>query len=289
MTKHRPFIAAVVPALFLSLTVCASAMDFDAETVYESVVVVYAGDTVGSGFAVGEHCIITNAHVVADNARVNISTNFGNEFQAFVTSVDSRLDIAVLAVPETYFVPLKSADPDGAKIGDDVYTIGAPNSMAYTLTKGILSAKKRRVGAQSYLQTDAAINTGNSGGPLLNSAGEVLGMNTLKISNSEGIGLAIPITTVYAFLADEGIEFDGEGYVSEDFHVEDGTGAEEAGVPEPQPGGSLRGFSVLLVLLCCSTLLNMVLIIVLVYARGKKRYQGSAPSARTDFDIDILE
>ena len=92
------------------------------------------------------------------------------------------------------------------KTGDDIYAIGAPKGMAYTLTKGGVSAKERMIGNKSYIQIDAAINEGNSGGPLLNDAGQVLGMNTLKMSDSEGIGLAIPVNRICEYLKSLGIE-----------------------------------------------------------------------------------
>ncbi len=97
------------------------------------------------------------------------------------------------------------------KTGDDIYAIGAPKGMAYTLTKGSVSAKERMIGKDPCIQIDAPINQGNSGDPLLNDAGEVLGMNTMKMSDSEGIGLAIPISRICDYLSSIGIALSNSG------------------------------------------------------------------------------
>lgn len=101
--------------------------------------------------------------------------------KTYVVAMDTTIDIAVLATNETTFTPLQTAGLSELNLGDDVYAIGAPNSLSYTLTKGVISSKERKVGSQSFIQTDAAINTGNSGGPLLNDAGKVIGVNSYKI------------------------------------------------------------------------------------------------------------
>ena len=110
--------------------------------------------------------------------------------------------------------PIPVADSSATEIGDDVYAIGAPNSMAYTLTKGIVSSKERMIGTDVYIQIDAPLSEGNSGGPLLNGNGEVIGINSRKISNSEGIGLAIPMTVVCAYLEAQGYSMDENGNIS---------------------------------------------------------------------------
>lgn len=286
MKKRLCIAVAIMIIVVQLLPVSVSAMEFEAETIYNSVMVVFSGQSMGSGFAVGEHSIITNAHVIEGTSGVLIRTYSGDSFRASVEVIDNQLDIAVLTVSGTSFVALKPADFDSAKIGDDVYTVGAPNNMAYTLTKGILSAKDRKIGSRSYIQTDAAINSGNSGGPLLNAAGEVLGVNTLKMSDSEGISLAIPMTTVYAFLEGEEIIFDDDGNVSVEVepNIDSNTGNSTV---ETQASEQTHGTTALLILLCCSVGLNIILAIIIVYSRSKNRYQNFDPSERTDFDIEI--
>ena len=286
--KKWMFLAIAILMMFiLVLPIFASAMAFDTETIFGSVVVVYTDESLGSGFAVGERCIITNAHVIENNSTVMIRTYSGDSFRATVELVDKNLDIAMLSVFGTDFIPLRPAELETAKVGEDVYAIGTPNNMAYTLTKGILSAKSRKVGGRSYLQTDAAINTGNSGGPLLNNIGEVLGVNTLKVPDVEGIGLAIPITTVYSFLDGEKIPVDDDGQVYVE-KMPDNSSKTENSLTEVKNFEQSRWILVLAILLGCMVALNIILIISLVYTRNKNRYRKSEPSERTDFDIDIL-
>jgi serine protease Do len=282
-------IASMISMVLILLTpFSVLARGFEAETVYNSVVVVYSGNSIGSGFAVGVDCIITNAHVVADTSNVRVKTYSGDTCSAAIVSIDTGLDIAVLVVSGVVFTPLKPASVDDSKVGDEVYTIGAPNSMAYTLTKGILSAKDRKVGSQYYLQTDAAINSGNSGGPLLNNEGEVLGMNTLKMSDSEGIGLAIPITTAYAYLEGENVSIDENGEVNEEFDMPETTaepsGSDTLAESKTEPSSEI---TLLIVLLCCSAALNVALVTILTYSKNKSIQQKPDASERTDFDIDI--
>ncbi|MBP3431557.1 MAG: trypsin-like peptidase domain-containing protein [Clostridia bacterium] len=162
------------------------------------------GYAVGSGVAVVDgSLILTNNHVVEDGS--NITLYFADETTAGADLLwaDAGLDIAVLRSHRT--IPyLAFGSSDDAKIGEDIYAIGTPLTLQFkhTVTKGIVSAKDRVVGVesdygdsfmQSLLQHDASINPGNSGGPLINAQGEIIGINTLKASQGEGIGFAIPI------------------------------------------------------------------------------------------------
>ena len=295
-TFKRIIVIICVVAVALASSVPAYAIGFDAEQIYGSVFVIYSGRSLGSGFAVGENCIITNAHVLEDDADIKIATYDGQYYDAFTIAVDKSRDIAILGVTGGSFTPLHVANASAVKIGDDVYAIGAPNSMAYTLTKGVISAKDRRVGRYTYLQTDAAINTGNSGGPLLNDLGEVVGVNSYKMSDSEGIGLAIPIDTVVELLENEGVPLDEYGSVIgavvQLFDIEDGVEQEQDSAHgNDQTGSKQRDgmVTVLIIGLVLSLLLNIVLVIALVYRKQKNIYIPADPSERTDFDIDILE
>ncbi len=289
-TFKRIAIILFVLAMILASPLSAYAIGFDTEEVYNSVFVIYSGNSMGSGFAVGENCIITNAHVINNQYDVIIETYGGERKRAFIVALDERIDIAVIGVADAAFTPLRVADLSTVSVGDDVYAIGAPNSLAFSLTKGVVSSKERLVSRQKFIQTDAAINTGNSGGPLLNDAGEVIGVNSYKMSDSEGIGLAIPIDVVVSFLETGEIELNESGNVVEPV-VEDPL----ADLPiseQPNDEGSTEKPSsvVTLVLAICLTIslaLNMALIIILVFQ--KNRYVKTDPSERTDFDIEILD
>lgn len=284
-----------VVAVLLALPLSASAIGFTAEDKYNSVFVVTSGNSLGSGFAVGENCIITNAHVLDNPNNVMLTTYAGETYSAYLVGYDQDKDIAVLGVKDAKFTPLTIADYSALNTGDDVYAIGAPKSMAYTLTKGVISAKEREIGKYKYIQTDAAINEGNSGGPLLNDEGNVIGVNTLKMSDSEGIGLAIPMTVVSDFLKSLNIELDENGNVSETIIQE--TKDEEKDKPSDKDDNKEQEktiktplvVTILVIALCGSVAGNIVLVILLVFQKRKNLNLKYDPRERTDFDIDILE
>ena len=284
-----------VVAVLLALPLSASAIGFTAEEKYNSVFVVTSGNSLGSGFAVGENCIVTNAHVLDNPNNIVLTTYAGETHTAYLVGYDQDKDIAVLGVKDAKFTPLTIADYKSLNTGNDVYAIGTPKSMAYTLTKGVISAKERKIGKYTYIQTDAAINEGNSGGPLLNDAGNVIGINTLKMSDSEGIGLAIPMTVVSDFLNSLNIELDENGNVSEVIVQE--TTDEGKDKPSDENDDKVQEktvktplvVTILLVALCGSVAGNIVLVITLVFQRRKNLNLKYDPRERTDFDIDILE
>ena len=286
-----------VVAVLLALPLSASAIGFTAEEKYNSVFVVTSGNSLGSGFAVGENCIITNAHVLDNPNDIALTTYAGEKHTAYLVGYDQDKDIAVLGVKDAKFTPLTIADYKTLNTGDDVYAIGAPKSMAYTLTKGVISAKEREIGKYKYIQTDAAINEGNSGGPLLNDAGNVIGINTLKMSDSEGIGLAIPMTVVCDFLKSLNIELDENGNVSETIVQEITNEGKDNPSEKDKDNDKNKNnvvktpliVTILLIALCVSVAGNIVLIILLVFQRRKNLNLKYDPRERTDFDIDILE
>ncbi|CAN1544134.1 DegQ Trypsin-like serine proteases, typically periplasmic, contain C-terminal PDZ domain [Rhabdaerophilaceae bacterium] len=156
--------------------------------------------SLGSGFVVdASGIVITNNHVIAEATDVFVVFNDGTELKAQVLGKDPKTDLAVLRV--TSDKPLKSVkfgDSDKARVGDWVMAIGNPFGFGGSVSVGIVSAKQRNIRSgpyDSFIQTDAAINKGNSGGPLFNLAGDVIGINTAIISpsgGSIGIGFSIP-------------------------------------------------------------------------------------------------
>ncbi len=159
--------------------------------------------SLGTGFIISEDgYIVTNFHVVngADIINVNLQGAIGKaeSIQAKLVGSDEETDIALLKVDVKDKLPyLTFADSDKARVGEWVLAIGNPFGLEHTVTSGILSAKGRNINSgpfDNFLQTDASINPGNSGGPLLNMAGEVVGINTAIIASGQGIGFAIPST-----------------------------------------------------------------------------------------------
>ncbi|HJW10113.1 MAG TPA: trypsin-like peptidase domain-containing protein [Holophagaceae bacterium] len=153
--------------------------------------------------------ILTNNHVIegyrggeANSLEVTISD--GRSFKATVLGRDKELDIALIKVDAQQLPFAKLGDSDKVKVGEWVVAIGNPLGLEHTVTQGIISAKGRRIegGLSSFLQTDAAINRGNSGGPLLNLRGEVVGINTLIRADGQNIGFAVPISQVTRIIKD---------------------------------------------------------------------------------------
>ncbi len=154
----------------------------------------------GSGFIVDPSgLVVTNNHVIADADAINVILHDGRVFKAELVGRDSKADLAVLRIKVAEKLPaLTFGDSDAGRVGDWVLAIGNPYGLGGTVTAGIISARSRDINAGPYddfIQTDAAINRGNSGGPLFNMKGEVIGINTAIYSQSGGsigIGFAIP-------------------------------------------------------------------------------------------------
>ena len=156
--------------------------------------------SLGSGFIINKNgTVITNNHVIANAEDIVVRVN-GKDYKAKVLGADPLADIAVIKInSKDSFTPVKFGDSDKARVGDWVMAIGNPFGLGGTVTSGIISARNRDINLTRYddfIQTDASINQGNSGGPLFNLNGEVIGINTAIIapgqSGSIGIGFAIP-------------------------------------------------------------------------------------------------
>ncbi|WP_036281071.1 Do family serine endopeptidase [Methylocystis sp. ATCC 49242] len=160
--------------------------------------------SLGSGFVIDPSgIVITNNHVIADANEVTVIFNDGQKLKAEVLGKDQKVDVAVLKVkPEKPLKAVKFGDSDKAKVGDWVLAVGNPFGLGGSVTAGIVSARNRNIDSgpyDNYIQTDASINKGNSGGPLFNMDGEVIGINTAILSpsgGSVGIGFATPANTV---------------------------------------------------------------------------------------------
>jgi serine protease Do len=161
-------------------------------------------NSLGSGFIIDPSgIVVTNNHVIADADEINVILNDGTKIRAEVMGRDKKTDLAVLKFkPEKQLTAVKFGDSDKLRLGEWVIAIGNPFSLGGTVTAGIVSARNRDINSgpyDNYIQTDAAINRGNSGGPLFNLDGEVIGVNTAIISpsgGSIGIGFAVPSKTV---------------------------------------------------------------------------------------------
>ncbi|SMC87586.1 S1C family serine protease [Papillibacter cinnamivorans] len=172
----------------------------------------------GSGFIItADGYIVTNHHVIEDATSVTVTLYDGSSYKATVVGYDSDADIAVLKVDATGLTPVVIGNSDTLSVGESVAAIGNPlGELTYTMTAGIVSALDREINIDGtpydMLQIDAAVNPGNSGGPLFNSYGEVVGIVSAKYSDTdiEGIGFAIPINDVVSLVT----EIMENGYVT---------------------------------------------------------------------------
>jgi len=168
------------------------------------------GEGLGTGFVYDKTgLVLTNNHVIEDGTEISVKLADGRELPAKIVGRDKPADVAVVRVEDKNLFPLVLGDSDVIDVGDWVVAIGNPFGLSHTVSAGILSAKGRThddvkgldpSGYFNFLQTDAAINQGNSGGPLLNLKGEVVGINAAIRANANNIGFAIPINMVKELL-----------------------------------------------------------------------------------------
>jgi putative serine protease PepD len=209
----------------------------------------------GTGFVVSsDGLVVTNDHVVAGANAITVKIGDGSTQKATVVGADPSTDLALLRVSTNghKLTPLKLADSSKVQIGDPTFAIGNPFGLDRTLTTGVISATQRQIDApdgfsiNGVIQTDAALNPGNSGGPLLDDAGEVIGVNSQIESNSSGngssqgsntgIGFAIPSNTVKRVL--DGLEHGGKvSHAYLGVSTTDAAGNAGATVAAVAPGG----------------------------------------------------
>ncbi len=168
-------------------------------------------EAAGSGVIISEDgYIVTNNHVVESANEITITLNDNREFTARVIGLDATTDLALLKIDATNLPAITIGDSDALKVGEWVLAVGNPFNLTSTVTAGIVSAKARHVGAgqnsiESFIQTDAAINKGNSGGALVNVRGELVGINAMLYSQTgsfTGYGFAIPVSIMKKVVTD---------------------------------------------------------------------------------------
>jgi len=173
-----------------------------AQKVILSVVSIKTDIGVGSGVLVGsDGTIITNAHVMEGASAGVVVTHDKKTHSVQLIGSDSVRDIAVLKISSDDYDALSFADSDKVKVGQKVIAVGNPRGLDFTVTEGIISAK-REVKGLNYIQTDVPINPGNSGGPLVDLEGNLVGINTFKVSESEGLGFALASNEVFDAFSD---------------------------------------------------------------------------------------
>ncbi len=163
----------------------------------------------GSGVIISEDgYIVTNNHVVGDATEINVKLNDNREFKGRIIGCDEKTDLALVKIDAKDLPAIKIGNSDDLKLGQWVLAVGNPFNLTSTVTAGIVSAKARQLGAngvESFIQTDAAINSGNSGGALVNERGELVGINAMlysKTGSYSGYGFAIPTSIMNKVVSD---------------------------------------------------------------------------------------
>jgi serine protease Do len=221
ITKNALTGAAPVAALpaatgqfYAATTKAATARDVSSlvKQIGEAVVQVRTPGGLGSGFFLNEDgYLMTNFHVIEGETEISVEVYAQKNDQldretykqVKIIAINKFQDLALLHIEDKNapkFKAITLGSSDALNVGDGVFAIGSPLGLERTVTQGILSTKTRQMEGQLYLQTSAQINPGNSGGPLFNLAGEVVGVTNMKITFGEGLGFAIPVELVKAFL-----------------------------------------------------------------------------------------
>lgn len=162
-------------------------------------VLIQADGVYGSGLLLDPAAglLVTNQHVVADmTSPPKVTFHDGSVATARIVELDAKLDLALLAVPPRRGSAPRWGDAGALRPGDEVYAIGAPRKLAFTVSRGIVSYVGRPVEGTRYLQTDLPINQGNSGGPVINRRGELVGIMTFVLKRAQGIAFALPASYV---------------------------------------------------------------------------------------------
>jgi hypothetical protein len=201
MLKLIPFL--ILPVAFAQVSLTTAQV---AKRVAPSVVVIHgktdSGDVLGSGFIISKDGrIVTNLHVIMETRSATVQLANGEIYDSVsVLATDERRDLAILRVPGFNLPVLEMGDSDSLTIGEPVVILGTPRGLEGTVTAGILSSVRDSGEGFKVLQTDAAVNPGNSGGPLLNKKGQAIGVVSFKLRSSENLNFAVPINYVRGLL-----------------------------------------------------------------------------------------
>jgi len=185
------------------------------ENSISSVVTIRTDISQGTGFIINEEgYVVTNYHVMQGAQAATIRTSDGDNHEVNRVGYNSDFDIALLKISGTYD-ELELGDSDGVQVGERVIAIGNPLGLEFSVTQGIVSGVHRRGpnGLDAYIQTDAALNPGNSGGPLINQQGKVIGINNFKVGSAEGLGFALESNFIKQAVNDIYQEASGEDLV----------------------------------------------------------------------------
>ena len=200
---------ALMLALLLGRAASAQAQFAEAaKKIKDAVVTVVVDDRNGAGFIVNpDGYVLTAKHVLGDKQSVSVKLRGGDTLPAEVVKSSDERDLCLLKVDRQHLPAVQFASSAKLKQGDDVAAVGAPLGLENTLTKGVVSATSREIEGKKFIQIDAALNQGNSGGPIINSEGLVVGVATRAAKNAAKIGFAVPSDEVMSFLDEQTVSY----------------------------------------------------------------------------------
>jgi S1-C subfamily serine protease len=281
----RPCLVACLLLLLGCLTFAHAEFADAAAKVGDAVVTVASDKGTGAGVIVNsDGHIVTNTHVVGEAEQVLVKLRNDEELTARVLRCNVERDLCLLKVERQYLPAAELASSAKLKQGQTVGAVGAPLGLSNSLTKGIISSLDREIQGQKYIQVDAALNRGNSGGPIINETGQVVGIATKVAREAENLGFAIPSDDVMTFLSEANITFQaalGDAPATAAAPPEAGPATEgEAPLPEqqaPDTPGFLANPAVTLALAALIAVLVSLVTTVLVAGRMLRTNVVHAP------------
>ncbi len=236
----------VVALLLATAALCGADFSQAVKQVDPAVVTITAGDKSGAGFIVSPGgFILTNNHVIegTDETKLQVKLQNDEELSATIAHTSIERDLCVLRIERTNLPVVQFASSEKLTSGQDVAAIGAPLGLEHSVTRGVISALAREIEGQKYIQIDAALNEGNSGGPVINEQGQVIGVAVMIATEAQNVGFAIPSTAVMQFMQANGLSFNvalgdapaAEAATEEATEAEPPAEAGDLGPPAPSP------------------------------------------------------
>ncbi len=227
--------------LLLGAAMCSADFSQAFKQIDPAVVTISAGEKSGSGFIVSaDGHVVTNRHVAEEDEDAQIVVKLQNDekVEAAIAHSSIERDLCVLKIERTNLPVVQFASSDKLESGQEIAAIGAPLGLEHSVTRGVISALAREIEGKTYVQLDAALNEGNSGGPLINQDGQVIGVAVMVAEEAENVGFAIPSVAVMQFLQANGLSFNvalGEAPAPPSAPAEPETEAAEAEAEQPAP------------------------------------------------------